>query len=126
MPITASGAGPGSMPAATASPWPAPSRTSGSLLARVGADLTASCVGYECADGYYGGMDMATALHPQTLIALKRRGETLQPEYGYPFKIRISTKPGFKNPKSVTTLFVTDRRQGGCWEDRGYNWFSGS
>ncbi len=94
-------------------------------LARVGADLTAAYVGYECVDGYYGGMDMATA-HPQTLIALRRRGETLQPEYGYPFKIRIPTKLGFKNPKFVTTLFVTNRRPGGFWEDRGYNWFSGS
>ena len=98
----------------------------GSLLARVGADLTASYVGYEYADGYYGGMDTATALHPHTLIALKRRGETLQPEYGYPFKIRIPTKHGFKTPKFVTTLFVTNRRPGGFWEDRGYNWFGGS
>ncbi len=104
--------------------WGGP--TLGSLLRRVGADLTAAYVGYECADGYYGGMDMATALHPQTLIALKRRGRTLEPEYGYPFKIRIPTKLGFKNPKFVTTLFVTGRRPGGFWEDRGYNWFSGS
>ncbi len=104
--------------------WGGP--TLASLLHRVGADLTASYVGYECADGYYGGMDMATALHPQTLIALKRRGGTLEPEYGYPFKIRIPTKLGFKNPKFVTTLFVTNRRPGGFWEDRGYNWFSGS
>ncbi len=104
--------------------WGGP--TLASLLHRVGADLTASYVGYECADGYYGGMDMATALHPQTLIATNRRGGTLEPEYGYPFKIRIPTKLGFKNPKFVTTLFVTNRRPGGFWEDRGYNWFSGS
>lgn len=104
--------------------WGGP--TLGSFLNRIGADLTASYVGYECADGYYGGMDMATALHPQTLIALTHRGKTLPAEYGYPFKIRIPTKLGFKNPKFVTTLFVTNRRPGGFWEDRGYNWFSGS
>jgi DMSO/TMAO reductase YedYZ molybdopterin-dependent catalytic subunit len=104
--------------------WGGP--TLGSLLHRIGADLTAAYVGYECADGYYGGMDMATALHPQTLIATRRRGEILPAQYGYPFKIRIPTKLGFKNPKFVTTLFVTNRRPGGFWEDRGYNWFSGS
>jgi len=26
----------------------------------------------------------------------------------------------------VTTLYVTDREPNGFWEDRGYNWFSGS
>ena len=104
--------------------WAGP--TLGSFLRRVGADLTSAYVGYECADGYYGGMDMATALHPQTLIATRHRGETLPAEFGYPFKIRIPTKLGFKNPKFVTTLFVTNRRPGGFWEDRGYNWFSGS
>ena len=104
--------------------WSGP--TLASFLHRTGADLTASYVGYECADGYYGGMDMATALHPQTLIATRSRGETLPAENGYPFKIRIPTKLGFKNPKFVTTLFVTNRRPGGFWEDRGYNWFSGS
>ena len=104
--------------------WGGPTLTS--VPARVGADLTASHVGYECADGYYDGMDMATALHPQTLIALRRRGETLQPEYGYPFKIRIAIRPGFKNPKFATTRFVPDRRPGGFSEDRGCNWFSGS
>ncbi len=104
--------------------WGGP--TLASLLHKVGADPAARYVGYECADGYYGGMDMATALHPQTLIATSRRGETISAEYGYPFKIRIPTKLGFKNPKFVTTLFVTNRKPAGFWEDRGYNWFSGS
>ena len=103
--------------------WGGP--TLSSFLQRVGADTTARYVGYECADGYYGGIDMPTALHPQTILALTRRGATLQPEFGYPFKIRMPTKLGFKNPKFVTTLFVTDRRPPGFWEDRGYNWFSG-
>ncbi len=104
--------------------WGGP--TLASFLHRVGADLTANYVGYECADGYYGGIDMPTALHPQTLIATQRRGHPIEAEYGYPFKIRIPTKLGFKNPKFLTTLYVTNRRPGGFWEDRGYNWFSGS
>jgi len=98
----------------------------GDFLRRVGADLTARYVGFQCADGYYGSIDMATALHPQTIMAFTFADETLPAKYGYPFKIRIPTKLGFKNPKWVTTIYVTNRFPGGFWEERGYNWFSGS
>ena len=50
-------------------------------------------------------------------------GET---KYGYPVKISIPTKLGFKNPKFVTEIFVTNDYPGGYWENLGYNWFSGS
>jgi DMSO/TMAO reductase YedYZ molybdopterin-dependent catalytic subunit len=92
---------------------------------RIGADTTARYVGFECADGYYESMDMATALHPQTIMAFKLSDEVLPRKYGYPFKIRVPTKLGFKNPKFVTTMFVTNLRPHGFWTDRGYNWFSG-
>lgn len=92
---------------------------------RIGADTTARYVGFECADGYYESIDMATALHPQTIMAFKLSDEILPRKYGYPFKIRVPTKLGFKNPKFVTTMFVTNLRPPGFWPDRGYNWFSG-
>jgi DMSO/TMAO reductase YedYZ molybdopterin-dependent catalytic subunit len=92
---------------------------------RIGADTTARYVGFECADGYYESMDMATALHPQTIMAFKLSDEVLPRKYGYPFKIRVPTKLGFKNPKFVTTMFVTNLRPHGFWTDCGYNWFSG-
>lgn len=96
------------------------------FLKRVGADTTAKYVGFQCADDYYGSIDMATALHPQTLMAFDWDGDRLPPKYGYPMKIRIPTKLGFKNPKLVTAMFVTNEYPGGYWEDKGYNWFSGS
>jgi DMSO/TMAO reductase YedYZ molybdopterin-dependent catalytic subunit len=98
----------------------------GDFLQRVGADLTAKYVGFECADGYYTSIDMPTALHPQTIMAVKFADEILPAKYGYPFKVRIPTKLGFKNPKWVTMIYVTNRYPGGFWADRGYNWFSGS
>jgi DMSO/TMAO reductase YedYZ molybdopterin-dependent catalytic subunit len=97
----------------------------GDFLRRVGADTTARYVGFACADGYYESMDMPTALHPQTLMALRLSGETLPVEHGFPFKIRVPTKLGFKNPKWVVAMFVTNREPPGFWTDRGYNWFSG-
>jgi DMSO/TMAO reductase YedYZ molybdopterin-dependent catalytic subunit len=96
------------------------------FLNRIGADTTARYVGFECADGYYEAMDMPTALHPQTIMAFRLSDEILPRKYGYPFKIRVPTKLGFKNPKWVTTLYVSNTQPRGFWPDRGYNWFSGS
>jgi DMSO/TMAO reductase YedYZ molybdopterin-dependent catalytic subunit len=95
------------------------------FLERIGADTTAKYVGFECADGYYEGMDMPTALHPQTIMAFRLSDAILPRKYGYPFKIRVPTKLGFKNPKFVTTIYVTNIQPRGFWTDRGYNWFSG-
>jgi len=95
------------------------------FLEHIGADTTAKYVGFECADGYYEGMDMPTALHPQTIMAFRLSDEILPRKYGYPFKIRVPTKLGFKGPKFVTTIYVTNQRPHGFWTDRGYNWFSG-
>jgi DMSO/TMAO reductase YedYZ molybdopterin-dependent catalytic subunit len=95
------------------------------FLERIGADLTAKYVGFECADGYYSSIDMASALHPQTLLTFKISDEILAPRYGYPLKLRVATKLGFKNPKWITAMYVTNRFPGGFWEDRGYNWFGG-
>jgi len=95
------------------------------FLERVGADTTAKYVGFECADGYYSSIDMASALHPQTFLTFKISDEILAPKYGYPLKLRIPTKLGFKNPKWITAIYVTNRFPGGFWEDRGYNWFGG-
>jgi DMSO/TMAO reductase YedYZ molybdopterin-dependent catalytic subunit len=96
------------------------------FLKRIGADTTAKYLGYFCADGYHGSIDMPTALHPQTIMAFKFADKILPTKFGFPFKIRVPTKLGFKNPKWVTTLYITNRYPGGFWEDRGYNWFSGS
>ena len=96
------------------------------FLQRIGADTTAKYVGFKCADDYYTSIDMPTALHPQTVLTFWFGDEVLPAEYGFPMKLRIPTKLGFKNPKHITALFVTNDYPGGYWEDQGYNWYSGS
>jgi DMSO/TMAO reductase YedYZ molybdopterin-dependent catalytic subunit len=96
------------------------------FLRRIGADTTAKYVGFKCADDYYQSIDMPTALHPQTLLALTYGGKTLPRKYGFPMKLRMPTKLGYKNPKHIMSLFVTNQYPGGYWEDLGYNWFGGS
>lgn len=97
-----------------------------SFLRRIGADLTAKYVGFKCADDYFTSIDMPTALHPQTLLTLRYDGQTLPRRYGFPMKLRIPTKLGYKNPKHIVEIFVTNDYPGGYWEDQGYNWFGGS
>jgi len=96
------------------------------FLERIGADMTAKYIGFKCADDYFTSIDMPTALHPQTLIALSFADQTLPAEFGYPMKIRMPTKLGYKNPKHVVAMWVTNTNPGGYWEDQGYNWFGGS
>jgi DMSO/TMAO reductase YedYZ molybdopterin-dependent catalytic subunit len=97
-----------------------------SVLQRIGADTRARYVGFKCADRYYSSLDMATALHPQTILALDYGSSPLPDKYGFPMKVRVPTKLGFKNPKHVVAMTVTNDNPGGYWEDQGYNWFSGS
>jgi DMSO/TMAO reductase YedYZ molybdopterin-dependent catalytic subunit len=96
------------------------------FLQRIGADLGAKYVGFMCADEYYSSIDMQTALHPQTQLSFRYADQILPPKYGFPMKLRIPTKLGFKNPKHITEIFVSNTNPGGYWEDKGYNWFSGS
>ena len=96
------------------------------FLQRIGADTTAHYVGFRCADDYYTSIDMPTALHPQTLLALTFEEKTLPAMYGFPMKIRIPTKLGYKNPKHMVEIIVSNAYLGGYWEDQGYNWFGGS
>lgn len=95
------------------------------VLAAQGADLSRAFVRFECADGYHSSIDMASALHSQTILALDFLGRPLPTPFGAPCRLRIPTKLGFKNAKFVTRITVMDTYPGGYWEDQGYNWFAG-
>jgi DMSO/TMAO reductase YedYZ molybdopterin-dependent catalytic subunit len=96
------------------------------FLKLVGADTSAKYVWFRCAEGYTSPLDMPTAMHPQTQMTFKFDDKILPRAYGYPMKIRVPTKLGFKNPKYVISMEVTNAYKGGYWEDQGYNDFSGS
>jgi len=88
---------------------------------------TARYISFESFDaGYSNGWDLASALHPQTILALDFLDKPLAPEWGAPVRLRIPTKLGFKSAKNIQAISVTNTYPGGYWEDQGYNWFSGS
>jgi DMSO/TMAO reductase YedYZ molybdopterin-dependent catalytic subunit len=95
------------------------------FLKRIGADTSAKYIWFKCAEGYTNTIDMPTALHPQTQMSFKFDHKILPRAYGFPIKIRMPTKLGFKNPKYVVAMEVTNTDHGGYWENQGYNWFSG-
>jgi DMSO/TMAO reductase YedYZ molybdopterin-dependent catalytic subunit len=109
--------------------WSAIGSWQGALLSdflkRIGADTRAKYIWFKCAEGYTNTIDMPTALHPQTQMTFKYDHKLLPRAYGFPMKIRMPTKLGFKNPKYVVAMEVTNTDHGGYWENQGYNWFSG-
>jgi DMSO/TMAO reductase YedYZ molybdopterin-dependent catalytic subunit len=96
------------------------------FLTMIGADTTARFVTVECADDYYESLDMATALHPQTLLCYEMYGQPLTREHGAPLRLNIPTKIGYKQAKYLTDLKVTNvLERAGYWEDQGYSEFYG-
>ena len=68
----------------------------------------------------------STTPHPQTLPAIAYSSQLLPPRCQFPIKLRMPTKLGYKNPKHIQVIFVTNTYPGDYWEDQGYNWFGGS
>lgn len=95
------------------------------FLRRVGADLRARYVAFTCFDGYSTSIDMASALHPQTILALDFDRQPLAAQWGAPLRLRIPVKLGFKSAKNLQSIEVTNTFPGGFWEKQGYDWFSG-
>jgi DMSO/TMAO reductase YedYZ molybdopterin-dependent catalytic subunit len=96
-----------------------------SFLERVGADLTAKYVYFHCNDDFTESIDMATALHPQTILATRYANEIITDPFGYPLRLRTSTKLGYKNAKWIKAIEVTNNFTETFWSKQGENWFAG-
>jgi len=96
------------------------------FLQMIGADPTARFVYVECADNYYESLDMATAMHPQSLLCYEMYDQPLTREHGAPLRLTLPTKIGYKQAKYLTDLKVTHvLERVGYWEDQGYSSFYG-
>jgi len=97
-----------------------------SFLGLIGADPAARFVTVECADDYYESLDMATAMHPQSLLCHEMYGQPLTREHGAPLRLSIPTKIGYKNAKYLTELKVgLLEEKAGYWAEQGYSDFYG-
>jgi DMSO/TMAO reductase YedYZ molybdopterin-dependent catalytic subunit len=76
-------------------------------------------------EAYYVGLDIASALHPQTLLCYEMNGAPLTADHGAPLRLVIPTKYGIKYLKQIGTIRFTDSRPADYWAERGYDWYSG-
>ncbi len=74
---------------------------------------------------YYVGLDMESALHPQTLLCYEMNGQPLSLEHGAPLRLVIPLKYGIKNIKRIGRITYSDTRPADYWAERGYDWYSG-
>jgi DMSO/TMAO reductase YedYZ molybdopterin-dependent catalytic subunit len=80
---------------------------------------------------WWESIDMADALHPQTLLTLGMNGGELPVPFGGPLRLRVPRQLGYKNVKYITSLTITDslkrfgRGLGSAAPEGGYAWYAG-
>jgi len=74
---------------------------------------------------YYVGIDMASALHPQTILCYELNDKPLPMREGYPLRLIIPVKYGIKHLKRIGTMFFSNNRPPDYWAERGYDYYSG-
>lgn len=74
---------------------------------------------------YYVGIDMPSALHPQTILCYELNGKPLPMNQGYPLRLIIPTKYGVKSIKRIGTMYFDNERPADYWAERGYDYYGG-
>jgi DMSO/TMAO reductase YedYZ molybdopterin-dependent catalytic subunit len=102
------------------------------ILDRVGALPQVRYVVYRSFQkGWWESIDMADALHPQTLIAHRMNGADLPVPFGGPLRLRVPRQLGYKSVKYITHLTLTDSLKafgkglGSSAPEAGYAWYAG-
>jgi len=74
---------------------------------------------------YYVGVDMDSALHPQSLLAYDMNGKPLEDRHGAPLRLVMPVKYGIKNIKRIGRIEYTNERPADYWAEQGYDYYSG-
>jgi DMSO/TMAO reductase YedYZ molybdopterin-dependent catalytic subunit len=83
----------------------------------------ASWVRVDCADKYYDYVSLDDLLHPRTLFATAMQGETLTPGHGFPLRLVLPQKYGYKSSKLITKLTFIEQGGRGLVAD-GWPYYS--
>lgn len=76
-------------------------------------------------EDYYVGLDIASALHPQTMLCDEMNRRPLTQEHGAPLRLYLAVKYGYKSLKRIGIIRFQDERPRDYWADRGYDWYAG-
>lgn len=72
--------------------------------------------------GYYVGLDIKSALHPQTILCYEMNGKPLPMNHGAPLRLIVPVKYGIKNLKRIGKIFFSDERPRDFWAERSYDY----
>jgi DMSO/TMAO reductase YedYZ molybdopterin-dependent catalytic subunit len=90
------------------------------------AKTTMPYVGMQTPDSmYYVGIDMASMMHPQTLLCYEMNGKPLPLNQGFPLRLIIPVKYGVKHLKRLGTIFFSFSKPRDYWYERGYDYYCG-
>jgi DMSO/TMAO reductase YedYZ molybdopterin-dependent catalytic subunit len=75
----------------------------------------------------WDSLDLAEAMHPQTLVTYGMNGGDLPVGHGGPLRLRVPRQLGYKSHKFLTTVTVTDtlKGRGSSAADGAYSWYAG-
>lgn len=90
---------------------------------RIDSDVNLDGAGHP--DPYYVSIDLATARHPQTLLATHHNGQPLTTAHGAPLRLVAPMKLGLKNIKAITRITYTVESPPDYWNERGYSKYDG-
>jgi DMSO/TMAO reductase YedYZ molybdopterin-dependent catalytic subunit len=76
-------------------------------------------------DPYFMSLDLATARHPQTLLATHFNGQPLSVDHGAPLRLLAPVKLGLKNVKAITRITYVAEEPRDYWAERGYSRYDG-
>lgn len=74
--------------------------------------------------GWWDSIDMADALHPQTILTYGMNGGELPVGHGGPLRLRVPRQLGYKSVKYITRLTVTDDLKP-FLQQGDYSWYAG-
>lgn len=76
-------------------------------------------------EAYYVGIDMPSALHPQTILCYELNEKPISAEHGAPLRIMVPVKYGIKSLKNIATMSFSNSRPPDYWAEQGYDYYSG-
>jgi DMSO/TMAO reductase YedYZ molybdopterin-dependent catalytic subunit len=80
---------------------------------------------------WWESIDMADALHPQTLVTHRMNGADLPVPFGGPMRLRVPRQIGYKSVKYIASMTLTDdlkkfgKGLGSASPEPGYAWYAG-
>jgi DMSO/TMAO reductase YedYZ molybdopterin-dependent catalytic subunit len=91
------------------------------FMQKVKTQKTAKFVTFECADRYTTSLSTEELSKDDVLLAYKLNGQPLEIGTGFPLRLVVPDKYGYKSALWLTKIIFTIEKEFGYWEKRGYS-----